>query len=339
MNVSAKEIAKALNLSQSTVSLALRNLPGIGDETRQLVMAKAREMGYAKKSFVQVEQPRFITLVLYIKSGMVLSSNAFFSDLIQGIDREAKKVGYQVFVTHLYESQDLNEQIQSLKNAHGAGILLLATEMDEADFRIFSGIDSPIVVLDRYFPEQEVDCVIINNVYGVKRAVRHLIDCGHTRIGYLHSKAKIWNFDERREGYLRGISEFVPPEERERDIVELSESLEGVVADLEAYLSSTPSLPTAFFIDADLYAVPCMAALKRAGYRIPEDVSVIGFDNVPTCSLMDPPLTTMSVPREQLGACAVSALVHRIEGSRDATMKVEVGTSLVVRDSVADRRA
>ena len=115
MSVSAKSIARELGLSQSTVSLALRNLPGISDSTRRKVLEKAAEMGYQKSALAPAEAPRFLSLVLYKKHGSVLADTPFFSDLIQGIDQQAKKCGYQVFITYFYENQKIGEQLESLK--------------------------------------------------------------------------------------------------------------------------------------------------------------------------------------------------------------------------------
>ncbi len=334
MSVSAKSIARELGLSQSTVSLALRNLPGISDSTRRRVLEKAAEMGYQKSALAPAEAPRFLSLVLYKKHGSVLADTPFFSDLIQGIDQQAKKCGYQVFITYFYENQNIQEQLESLKKSLCSGIILLATEMHDRDFLAFQSLEIPLVALDRYFPEFDCDCVVINNIYGAKKAVQHLIEKGHTRIGYLRSSVEIRNFRERFEGYSKGIHLLPHPEESRPFIVRISPVAEEAVGDMDAYLAKRPQLPSAFFADNDNIASSCMVSLKKAGYRIPEDVSIIGFDNLPVCKVMEPALSTMSVAKEQLGAYAVDFLIRRIDGSADSPLKIEIKPELVERDSV-----
>ena len=334
MGVSAKSIAQELGLSQSTVSLALRSLPGISDETKKKVLQKAAEMGYHKTEAPQLQGPRFLSLVLYKKHGSVLADTPFFSDLIQGIDHQTKACGYQLFVTYFYEKQNIQEQLDSLKSSFCSGIILLATEMHVRDFLPFRSLQVPVVVLDRYFPEFEYDCVVINNIYGAKRAVQHLSEKGHTKIGYLRSNVEIRNFRERYEGYLKGIRLLDGHQPEQSFIVPVSPVAEEASRDMERYLAQNPELPTAFFADNDNIASSCVSALQRAGYRVPEDISVIGFDDMPICKMMRPALSTMSVAKAQLGACAVDFLIRRINGLSDAILKLEMKPQLIERDSV-----
>lgn len=334
MAISAKAIAEEMGLSQSTVSLALRGLPGISNSTRQKILDKAAQMGYKKMISAGVEAPRFLSLVLYKKHGSVLTDTPFFSDLIQGIDQEAKKQGYQVFITYFYENQDIDEQIESLKKSLCSGVILVATEMHDRDLVPFHALTVPLVILDRYFSEFDYDCVVINNIYGAKRAVQHLIENGHSRIGYLHSSVEIRNFRERYEGFVKGMRLLENTAEPKLSIVRVFPVTDEGTANMDAWLAGNPVLPSAFFADNDIIASSCMISLKKAGYRIPEDVSIIGFDNMPFCMVTDPALTTMAVDKEQLGAYAVDFLMRRISGSTGAVIKIELKPSLVSRDSV-----
>jgi Transcriptional regulators len=334
MAISAKSIAKELGLAESTVSLALRGLQGISEDTRQKVLEKASEMGYHRAVVPTAEQLHFLSLVLYKKHGIVLADTPFFSDLIQGIDQEAKRRGYQVFITYFYENQDLTEQMESLKRSLCSGVILLATEMQDKDLTPFEALNVPLVVVDRYFPEFDYDCIVINNIYGAKQAVQHLIESGHTRIGYLHSSLEIRNFRERYEGFMKGILRLGNPEEIKPPVVRVSTFADEATADMDAYLASRPVLPSAFFADNDIIASSCMLSLKKAGYRIPEDVSIVGFDNMALCKLTEPALTTMAVDKEQLGAFAADFLIRRIEGWTGSVIKIEVKPHFVERNSI-----
>lgn len=334
MSVHAKEIAKKLNLSPATVSLVLRGKPGISAKTRERVLRAAEEMGYQKRDGDTPGKRQSIRLVLYKRHGAVVGDTAFFSRLIESIDMEAKRRGYDLLITHFYANQDTEEQLHFLLDSSCAGIILLATEMHTADLAPFKKLSLPLVIMDRYFPDEDFDCVVINNVYGAKHAVQYLIEQGHSEIGYLSSSVTIRNFYERQSGYLRGIKTIPVINNSRHHIVKVSPTADGAFHDMQAYLAAGPQLPTAFFADNDLIAISCMRALRAAGYLIPEDVSIIGFDGISTGELLDPPLTTMNVLKEQLGVAAVTRLDERIRGYAKGVIKIEVATELIERKSV-----
>jgi LacI family transcriptional regulator len=103
---------------------------------------------------------------------------------------------------------------------------------------------------------------------------------------------------------------------------------------MKKYLASMPEMPTAYFADNDIIAISCIRALREAGYHVPNDVSIVGFDDIPASSLIDPPLSTMRVPKKNLGVLAVERLLKRINGDRAESIRIAIDTSLVIRDSV-----
>ena len=337
MAILAKDIANALGISPTTVSMVFNNHPGISDETREKVLKAAADMGYTKHLEKSAgSQVKHIQLILYKRHGNVVADTPFFAMLTQGIDAQVKKRGYQLLITYFYQNESIPEQIRSLQATNCAGIILLATEMHTVDLWPFEKLSIPIVILDNCFPFKNYDSIQINNIQGARLAVQHLIDCGHTEIGYLSSRVEIRNFRERMEGYLKAIRTISVPNHSSKRIIKIAPTTEEAFTDMEAYLSSTSGpMPTAFFADNDIIAAACMRALKRAGYRIPEDISLVGFDNVPICEALDPPLSTIDVPKSTLGKLAVNQLVSLINGETDGvTTKIEVSTGLVKRDSV-----
>ena len=284
MAVYAKDIAAKLGLSPAAVSLALRGKPGIGQETRERILRTAAEMGYRKRA--DTGRPS-LCLVLYKRHGAVVSDTDFFAALTESITRQARLLGYELLITYFYGNQDSAEQLRSLKASPCDGILLLATEMVAADFAPFRSLTVPLVVLDSYFPDEKYDSVLINNVYGAKRAVQYLIAQGHSEIGYLSSKVMIRNFHERQDGWLRGIQTIPVANDSRHHVVKVSPTADGAFRDMTAYLQLGGKLPTAFFADNDLIAISCARALRAAGYRIPEDVSLIGVDGIAAGELLD----------------------------------------------------
>ena len=336
MSVSARDLAKVTNVSPATVSMVLNNRPGISEKTRKKVLDAAVSMGYNLKTSKREFQspPASIHFVIYKKHGVVVSDTPFFSKVIEGIDFQSKKHGYRLQITYFYENQEQSEQLSAIKKAGSAGILLLGTEMDESDLSAFLELQLPIVVLDSYFEFIRCDTVLINNVQGAYIATRKLLDSGHTKIGYLRSRTPINNFKERADGYFKAlrsakISTVDPPY-----IFRVSPTMEGAYHDMKEILSQSPELPTAFFADNDVIAASCVRALKEYGIRIPEDVSIIGFDNTAMSEILEPPLTTMHVPKERLGALAVDRLISKIKGESDEIVKIEISTQLIERESI-----
>ena len=334
--VTAKEIAKQVGVSQATVSLVFHNKPGVSDEIRNKVLQTAEAMGYAAEP--RHGGNRLMQMVVYKRHGRVISDNPFIEILIQGVAAQAAKLGYHLSVSYFYGDKDRKEQIKGICSLQSDGMILLSTEMEESDFALFRDITVPIVLLDNFSWDMNWDAVGIDNQRGVRNAIRYLIQCGHTRIGYLHSNVDIRNFRERQTGYMIGCKHLKEAMARDasKRIVNVNVDTEHAASSMKEYLAANPFLPSAFFADNDHIAAGCCRALVAAGYRIPEDVSVIGFDDAPISVVAEPQLTTMAVPKERMGALAVSRLAERIQDPSLETIHIKVMPELVVRDSVLD---
>lgn len=342
MAITAKDIAQQLGLSPAAVSLALRGRAGVSEETRRRILETAQQMGYVREERIREPKMKMLQLVIYKRHGKVMADTPFFEQLTEGVAQRARALGYHLSVSYFYRTQDIQEQIDSIRSLKSEGIILLATEMSSADIRIFSQIETPILLLDNFFPSTRYDSVGIDNRHGAWNAVRYLIRCGHTRLGYLHSSVDIRNFAERQEGYLYGcqaLPEGEPRQDAARRIVRVGPSTEGAAEDMHRYLATEPMLPTAFFADNDRIAAGCCRALLESGLRIPQDISVIGFDDSSICQLLNPPLTTMGVQKERMGALAVDRLHERLTLQIPETVRTLVQPNIVVRNTVLDRNA
>ena len=335
MATKAKDIAKILGISTSTVSLVLNNKGGISEETRRKVLDTAAKLGFEKrKSQDQREKTPGIQFVIYKKHGNVVSDTPFFSELSEGISTQARNEGYTPHIIYFYSQHNIEEQLESLNSSDSEGIILLATEMDYSDISIFAAINQPIVLLDSYFDNGAFDCIVINNEQGAYSATKYLMDMGHTDIGYLHSSVEINNFNERLNGYFRAVSSRPQTYNSIKNIVKVSSTIDGAYADMMKYLKSGAPVPRAFFADNDIIATSCVRALKDMGYKIPDDISIVGFDNMPISELTRPALTTIHVPKTRLGVLAVMRLIDVINGRAAEKIKVSVSTELITRDSV-----
>ncbi|CUH95299.1 hypothetical protein P22_1369 [Propionispora sp. 2/2-37] len=331
MNIT--DIATMAGVSPATVSNALNGRKGVREETKQKILKIAKEFGYNKEMNMANGQ-RTIRFVIYKKHGVVVSDTPFFASLIEGIENECRNQGYELLISHVYhECEDI---VSLLESDYSQGLIVLATEMAFEDLLPFRDINMPVVLLDSHFRGADFDCILINNMDASYKATKYLVQNGHREIGYLHSSVYINNFHYRKLGFWDALHEADLEFNPDFDFA-LNPTIEGSYRDMKAILEQrAPKLPTAFFADNDLIAFGAMRALQDHGVKIPQDVSVIGFDDMPFCEIASPRLTTIRVFKQEIGGAAVRRLLQKIENSKETiTQKIEVNTELIIRESVS----
>ena len=337
MSISVRKLAQLLGVSPASVSLALNGKPGVSEETREKILAAALQHGLKPVSPpAAVRRSSDITLAVYRKHGSICGDTEFFSAVIEGMNAEACRRGFRLHVTYIYSDAWEDRQLEELRRSGAAGCVLLATEMQQEDIQKFDDFPLPLVVLDSFFPGRCGAYVTIDNFEGARMAVRHLLSRGHRRIGHMASAVPISNFSERKQGLLAALSEY--PEATLQSFP-VGTTPEQAYSDMSAHLRRRPFdpalYPTAFFADNDIIAVSCIRAFREWGVRIPEDISVIGFDDVPLSCVTSPRLSTVRVEKETLGRLAITLLRDRMDNpAASAPVKLSVGTSLCLRESV-----
>lgn len=336
MPVTAKEIAERLGLSETAVSFALNDKKGISRKTKRRIIDAAHEMGYdfARKEILEKERRRTICFIVYKKSGAVVDDTPFFSQLSQGISGECMREDYSCFIRYFYEDENILRQIYNLDTSRFAGIILLATEMNEASLKNFAGIDIPMLILDAYFDTlPSYNYVAINNVQGAFAATNYLFKKRRKQPGYLRSMYPISNFDYRADGFYKAIRE--NGMSASKSIVHhLTPSQEGAYGDMKNLLKSGEEPADCYFADNDLIAMGAFQAFTEAGYRVPEDIAIVGFDDLPACEYMTPPLSTVEVPKYFMGVTAAKRIIQMTEDKNTLPLKIEISTNLIKRKSV-----
>lgn len=315
--VTARDIAAKLGLSPSAVSLALNGKPGVSENTRALVLETAMELGYARVEAPSA--PPANRTICFLRCAGAFASIAqhtsFSSSVLHGVEARASELGYSTQVRSLAAGDVCSRQaLEALRSVDG--VILFGTDITEARLPelepLFEILDStPVVMVDNFLLAHRVDCVGNDCFGGAKAAVEHLIKTGHRRIGYIRSRQRIRNFDERREGVHAALTQAGLDLAVE---VEVDISSEGAFQDFDAWIKGGPPLPDAFFAENDVLAAAAIRVLKKHGCRVPEDISVVGFDDIPICEMLDPPLSTVRCFKEDLGAVAVEHLHRRIVG-------------------------
>lgn len=332
MAITAKQIAAQLHLSEASVSIALNQKPGVSTKTRKRILDTARSLGY---DFTKInpthKETGIISLMFYNKH--TIFDTPFFIELTSGVEEGFKNSGYRLMINHIHELDNVSEQLTTILENGCDGIILLGTEMEREDFSPFSFLDVPIVLLDSYFESVKMDCILINNVDGARLATNYLIKKCCTQPGYLHSSYLISNFLERSDGFYKSIRQN-GMSVSQSIIHSLGPSIDAAHADMIAILEQGEPLAKCYFADNDDIAIGAMRAFKEKGYRIPEDISIIGFDNMPFAAYVEPALTTVNVPKSYMGKLAAERMLTVINQQEYHPIKIEVNTNIILRNSI-----
>lgn len=340
MSITAKELAKLLKLSEAAVSLALNNKPGVSRETRKRVLEACQQYGYDfsnRSLYLSNNQNGTICLVIYKRTGAVVADTPFFSELTEGISQICRAHRYKLNISYIYGNNDLPEQILAINSSGCIGVIFLATELLISYVQYLSYFNVPVVMLDAYFDSQVFDSVLINNVQGAYHATNYLISQCRDQPGYLRSSFIISNFEERADGFYKAIR-FNGMSASKSIVHRLTPSQEGAYADMRGFLQVGEEIATCYFADNDLIAAGAIKAFTEAGFSVPEDISVIGFDDIPLCEYISPSLTTIHVPKQYMGAEAAKRLFTIINEKYYFPTKIEINTKLVIRKSVKKQR-
>lgn len=341
-----RELSKLIGVSPATLSLVINNKPGISAATRTLVLEKLETLGYRslikEASSTSEAIPNCnISFIVYKRHGSIVNRSPFFLLIMESIENCAHKYGFNLLFHSIDRRNSMTEHLAHLTSQNCKGAVIFATEMFEDDLKLFGSLPFPYVLLDNDFPYQNLDSVAINNELGTYQAIEHLVKMGHTQIGYLKCTTRINSFKEREIGFSSALQQYglqIDPEH----IFELDYSEEGSYQEFKKILDTNVSLPSAFVTDDDTIAAGTMRALREKGIRIPQDVSIIGFNDRPLCDISSPTLSSIRVPKYSFGAMSIELLVKRINDSdiqRDAphSLKYRIGTEIVLRESVCQK--
>lgn len=331
MSITAKELAKLMNISPTAVSMALNNKPGVSTQTREKVIQAAEHYGYDFSKLSLKNKSDNIYCIFYHSHNAILNYTPIFSELTEGLEQECRNNGYRLKQIQINEkSNDLQKWIEDIRLSNCAGIILISTEIDINAFQAFKSLSVPIVLLDSHFNSSDLSSVVINNAQGAYLATNFLISQTGKQPGYMCSSYKIGNFEERRVGFNHAVREHGMSVSNSITH-KLSPSIEGSFADMLEIIDQEETLAGCYFADNDLIAIGAIKALKLRGYRIPEDIAIVGFDNISESRIIEPALTTIDIPRKFMGLTAARQLIWQIENPIPHTVKIEISTRLVKR--------
>jgi DNA-binding LacI/PurR family transcriptional regulator len=329
--VSMRDIARAANVSVSAVSLVAREKPGVAVETRERVQRIMAELGY---SVAADEKPMAVGLLIE-RSSVPVILDVFYGDIIRGFQIEAQRQGYQVLL-HMFdraaESLDklranLSDEVRGLVVANDGDITPELVVQLEA-MRV------PLLLVESYLPGHRLPCILGDNFTAGYTAMRHVIDLGHRSVAILRGPRKYSSLNDRLRGCLAAAAEeglLIAPELMPQPVA--GHPKKGYVQMREVL--QLDQRPTAIVAISDKTAFGAMEAIKEAGLRIPEDITIVSIDDVHESAYARPPLTSVHIPRLEMGMLAMQKLHRLITGDTEIPYKSVVYSHLVVRESCA----
>jgi LacI family transcriptional regulator len=335
-NIKIKDVAKAANVSAATVSLVLNNKPGVSEATRQKILQITQSLINATPNqfLINDSSPKVIRFLKIINHGHVLNRdhNVFIASYLDGLEAEARTKGYNLEVTTL-QAPDAAALSSALCHSNFQGLIVLGTELTEQDMGIFESLSIPMVFIDTEYEHLPFNFVDMNNIEAVYQIIKYFMDHGHSQIGLIKTPVETGNFRLRELGFQKALQYYKIPLNHNH-IIQVDSTFDGAYQNMLQLLKKKPSLPTAFLASNDIIAYGCIKAFKEFELGVPDDISIIGFDDLPLSALMDPPLTTMKISKKQIGRMAMKLLLEKIESNTTVSSKVIIGSELVVRDSV-----
>ncbi len=333
-----RDIAKMAGVSPSTVSMVLNNKHGISEETRKKVLDVAKASGYNSKKRGQLSANNIngqIRFIKYKREGFLVERNGdFISNVIDGVEFTASERSFNLSFSNVL-CTELQEMIDSINKQDTDGVIFLGTEFDSASAHLLKAIKAPVVILDNQFKNKDFDAVVMDNEAGVFMAIEYLKSLGHTEIGHIKSTIRIDNFIAREAGFKAALDQ-LELEYNQNFICESVPNIDKSYEMMKEYLKAAKTLPTAFFADNDIIAIGAIRALKEEKIKVPEDISVIGFDDLQISGVVEPPLSTIKIYKMTMGQQAVTRLIDKISSGADEKTKILVGPKLIVRKSTCE---
>lgn len=330
--VNMAEVARLAKVSVATVSMVLNNNPRISRPTHLRVRRLMERLGYRPNRLAQSLSSQYTHVLAILLPALRHGfGDAYFGELISGICDRAGKMGYKIMLDQAKPEFIRDEKhIELFERRYADGILCLGFNERHHFLEDFVDRRYPLVVVDNYFKHWDLDHVVCNYRSGAEQVMNYLLQLGHRKIGLIYAAPEVQTARDIADVYREKlVASGADPLESWTEDGRFTE--EGGAAAAEAILSRHPDI-TAIFAGNDKMAVGAMHFLARRGIRVPDDVSVIGFDDMQHAAFINPSLTTVHLPLYEAGTLACEKLIERVHARTDRVAEV-LSTHLVVRES------
>ncbi len=329
LNATIKDIAKVAGVSKSTVSRVLTNSGRFSEESKKKVLEAAEKLKYTKNALaraMKTKETKNLGLIVYQKHKPILS-HPFYAPVIEAIVENSMKLGYSIIIATDQDIKGSSAELLLEKRVDG---IIFASFIDPSIIIKYKNQRMPLVLVNNSVDFPGVSYVKFNNFMGAYEAVTHLISKKHTDIGFISGPLTHRSYKERYYGYLSALKDNGIKVEKK---VRVGNSTLSEGNRLMTQLLNSPQAPTAVFASNDMMAIGAIKAIKSNKLAIPEDIAIIGFDNIEHGKLIDPSLSTIDADKEEMGKKAVELLIKEINKDQGFQRENILPTKLIVRET------
>jgi DNA-binding LacI/PurR family transcriptional regulator len=336
--VSLRDVARQAKVSVATVSMVLNDNPRISRATHMKVQRLIEKLGYQPNRLAQSLSSRYTNVLAVMLPALRHAfADAYFGELISGICDRAGKMGYKVMLEQAKpEFIKERKHIQIFERRYVDGILCLGVNDRHHFLEDYKDGRYPMLVVDNYFPQYGLDYAVCDYRSGAEQVMNYLMQLGHRKIALISAAPEVTTAREVRNVYKEKLAA-ADAEPDESWIEDGKFTEEGGADAMRAILERHPDV-TAIFAGNDKMAIGALHVLKQKGLQVPEDISVVGFDDMQHSAFVNPSLTTVHLPLYQVGLLACERLIERVHG-RNEKVEETLSTHLVVRESTAMARS
>lgn len=328
---SLKQVAKKAEVSTATVSRFLNNPDSVHIETRSRIEKVIKQLGY---------RPSRVARRLRVKDGykkmfgLIVPDiqNPFYVDVVKGVEDSAYSNDYAVLMCNFGQEEKREKMYLDIMQSESVDGLIVAP-VHEKDPEVIKIVESglPVVCVDRGLSGIDVDIILVDNRDGAYKAVDHLIKIGHKRIAYIGGLLQIPTSRHRKDGYVQALLD--NGIKLNEDYIKFGDSKFQSGKSFAKELLQMDNPPTALFTGNNLITLGALDTIHSMSLKIPKDVAIIGFDDMPWSSSLNPPLTAVSQPGYEIGKRAVELLIQRLEEPERPKVEITLKTKLILRDS------
>ncbi len=326
-----KDVALHAGVSVTTVSHVVNGTRFVSETARQRVEEAVRELGYVPSAVARSLKHNTTRTF-----GMIIpnNSNPYFAEIIRGVEDRCFAAGYNVILCNSNDDPERQAgYLRVLAEKRIDGLVLVVTGSDAIARATLGGINMPLVVLDREVSGVSGDLVEVNHMLGSQMATRHLLELGHPRVACISGPPGLSPSSQRRAGWKDAL-EKAGVDRTESDLARGDFTARGGYLAMQALLKRRPR-PTAVFACNDLMAFGALTAAREAGIDVPQQLSIVGFDDIDLAAFSAPPLTTVAQPKQQIGTVAADLLLDRVSSTRTDNRQMILDPELRIRASTA----
>ncbi|GAA4080961.1 LacI family DNA-binding transcriptional regulator [Amphibacillus indicireducens] len=333
--VTIYDVAKKTGFSITTVSRALNNYPDVSEKTKKLILEVADKMGYFPNSIARsLTMKKTFTLgVIFVEDLGIGMKHPFFSVVIEGFKQRAEKFGFDLVFINRFIGEDRKSYIDHAYYRGVDGVIVVCSHYDDPEVKKLIESPLPSVVLDVHSDQTNV--IYSNNIYGCELAIDHLYSLGHQKIAHIAATDGSFTGKERLKGFGLALDKYGLT-------IDDSYIVNGGLFSYESgynamnRLLKLDDVPTAVFASSDTMAIGAIKAIKDAGLSAPDDISVVGFDDIELAQHITPGLTTIRQNAELMGRKAADLLINQINDEDEDFSTILLPVELIIRDSTKD---